>query len=66
MDWWYWNEQENPPYSHDGSSEGFSSLLTFIKELGTTVVILTNTHGYDDIYQLSNGIFRGNWEEKVD
>jgi len=64
LGWWYWNEQENPPYSHGGGSEGFSSSLTFIKELGNAVVVLTNTHGYDDIYQLSNEIFRGNLEDE--
>jgi len=67
LGWWIWNEGEdgnekNPAYSHGGGSEGFSSNLVFIKELETAVVILTNV-GYYDPSELSNEIFRGNYEE---
>jgi len=65
LGWWYWNEQEYPPHGHTGGSEGFSSSLTFIKGLETAVVVLTNAGGYEAT-GISNEIFRGNWEEKVD
>ena len=62
LGWWNWNEQPYETHSHTGGSEGFSSSLTFIKELETATVILTNAYGYDAT-ELSNEIFRGNWAE---
>jgi len=67
LGWWIWNEGDNaknPPFGHTGGSEGFSTSLTFIKERETAVVILTNAGSYSPS-EISNEIFRGNWEEEI-
>ena len=65
LGWWNWNEQQYPTHGHTGGSEGFSSALTFIKELEAATVILTNTGSYHPT-ELSNEIFQGNLEEQND
>jgi len=58
LGWWNWNKQQYATHSHTGGSEGFSTALTFIKELETAIVILTNVGNYNPL-ELSNAISNG-------
>jgi len=58
LGWWNWNKQQYPAHSHTGGSEGFSTALTFVKELEMAVVILANVGNYCPL-ELSNAISNG-------
>jgi len=62
LGWWNWNKQQYPAHSHTGGSEGFSTSLTFVKELEIATVVLTNAGSYSPL-ELSNAIFHANNEE---